>query len=338
MMKHKTAMLIVTLLLMMLTIFSPQIVCAMIPTVTITKARDIIYTECVTASGTLENTSKMKVELEIPVIAEEILVKPGDRVSVGQKLFTINKKSTIDGILGSATLTSLLPSYINKNSFLQFINSGISGFNQLIDQDKIPTAVYATTDGIVSQINVNKNTLSDGTSPVAVIATDSTISAILFIDEENIELIHYGDTALVSGPAVTNRQFRGIVTYICSSAKTIYSGITQKTVVEVGLTIQNPDSRLKVGYNVNASIYVNKPRSILVLPYQCIMQDDQGREYVLTLEGNKALIKYIVTGKELSDGLEILSGLTADDRVVADPSKLKYIPSLVIPKTSGGED
>ena len=94
-----------------------------------------------------------------------------------------------------------------------------------------------------------------------------------------------------------------------------------ETVVEVVLKIDNPGDELRTGYSARADIKTADSREIFIIPYSVILQDDVG-EYVFVLSGNSAIRRDIVTGAELSEGAEVLSGLTRDDRIIAAPESI----------------
>ena len=81
------------------------------------------------------------------------------------------------------------------------------------------------------------------------------------------------------------------------------------------IAINNPDDNLKAGYTANAKIMLSEPITMTVVPYEAVNQDDKG-EYVYILEENKAVRRYVTTGYELSDGIEVTSGLSSGDYVI----------------------
>ena len=78
---------------------------------------------------------------------------------------------------------------------------------------------------------------------------------------------------------------------------------------------------LRSGYTAQAAISTDSERTVGVLPYSVICQDDQG-EYVYVLEQGKAFRRYISTGDELPQGAEILSGVSLSDNVIMQPEKV----------------
>ena len=105
------------------------------------------------------------------------------------------------------------------------------------------------------------------------------------------------------------------MSFISDYATTVQKGSYSQTVVEVKIAINNPDDNLKAGYTANAKIMLSEPITMTVVPYEAVNQDDKG-EYVYILEENKAVRRYVTTGYELSDGIEVTSGLSSGDYVI----------------------
>jgi hypothetical protein len=112
--------------------------------------------------------------------------------------------------------------------------------------------------------------------------------------------------------------------------------LVMETVVEVVLRINNPDvvkisgnsgrtgesgGILRHGYSARADIKTAQPRTIHIIPYSAIMQDDIG-EYVYIVHGNTATRRDILTGIELSRGAEVVAGLNVSDEVIVTPDTL----------------
>lgn len=83
------------------------------------------------------------------------------------------------------------------------------------------------------------------------------------------------------------------------------------------------DDQIKSGFSVKAVIETAPKKEFYTLPYECIEQDEKG-EYVYIYQYGKAWKKYIETGIEKTDTVEIKSGIEWDDRVIANASKAEH--------------
>ena len=100
-------------------------------------------------------------------------------------------------------------------------------------------------------------------------------------------------------------------------------GTHEETVVDVCASIDNLDEEVKAGYTINAKIVVEKEKEINVVPYEAVMQDENETEYVYVFANGMAVRKDIETGVELTDGVEVLSGVSQDEPIIFTPNKVK---------------
>lgn len=148
--------------------------------------------------------------------------------------------------------------------------------------------------------------------------------AVVAVNEADISLIEQGQTAYLNGAALAEGRYSGSVISIGDTAYTapVSSSAIPETVVDVTISIENGSfGELRSGYSVTAQLKTGEERTLTMLPYTAIGQDDKG-EYVYILENGISVRKDIVTGIELADKTEIVSGVDADDRVLTYPENV----------------
>ncbi len=148
--------------------------------------------------------------------------------------------------------------------------------------------------------------------------------AVVAVNEGEISLIEQGQTARLSGAALAEGEYSGTVIGIGENAHTltISASALPETVVDVTVAIEKGDyNELRSGYSVTAQLITGEERTLTMLPYTAIAQDEKG-EYVYVLEKGISVRKDIVTGIELSDKTEIVSGISPDDKVLTYPEKV----------------
>ncbi|MCL2077148.1 MAG: hypothetical protein FWH08_01930 [Oscillospiraceae bacterium] len=141
------------------------------------------------------------------------------------------------------------------------------------------------------------------------------------VRERDINAVKIGQPAEIYGVAIGDGDYAATVMEIASVARQQEVGGVSETVVDVILRIKtsdNPKELLRSGYTAEAIIGVDEPREILLIPYQAINQDDKG-EYVLVLVGNTAIRRDIITGIELAEGTELISGIRENHELILKP-------------------
>jgi len=156
------------------------------------------------------------------------------------------------------------------------------------------------------------------------------------IGESDIGKVSVGQSAALSGAAFDDGIFTATVERVSDIASHQQTQFTQETVVSVTLKIDNPytviisgssgttgesGGILRSGYSARADIFTDEPRTVFIIPYSVINQDDIG-EFVFVLAGNKAIRRNILTGIEMANGAEVVSGLRISDNIISNPASI----------------
>lgn len=163
------------------------------------------------------------------------------------------------------------------------------------------------------------------TAKGAIVKKGEQFCAVVAVNEADISKVETGQSVILSGAAFPDGSYSGTVSSISDTAYTsaLNSVYAPETVVDVVVLIEEGDtSKLRAGYSVTAQLRTGEEKMLNMLPYSVICQDDKG-EYVYVLKDNTAVRRNIVTGMELSDKTEIISGVTVSDKVLSSP-KLVY--------------
>ncbi len=138
----------------------------------------------------------------------------------------------------------------------------------------------------------------------------------LDVDESNLADLSLGQTTIVSSSTFADSTFQGKVSEI-GAAVDIARGTVQVTVIPV-----NSPEWLRPGQTVNVNIVTAKSIERLVIPPTAVTRAGD-RNVVFVIENGTALEKTVVTRPPTSEGVPVLAGLTAEDRIIADVSNIK---------------
>ena len=90
---------------------------------------------------------------------------------------------------------------------------------------------------------------------------------------------------------------------------------TRTMPVEVNL--DNSDNILKPGMFARVELIFDKHYNVITVPLQCVKKDEKGSFVYSVSEDNTAIIKYVQTGLESNNKIEIVSGINDNDKVVS---------------------
>lgn len=172
--------------------------------------------------------------------------------------------------------------------------------------DSVPTATVVDLE----KIGYEDSVTVAGT--VARDLIDDSVTVKIYVPEQDISAVKVGQSAEITGDAFPDIIYHGTVDKISDVAMKIPSG---KTAVEVTVGIADPDKTLKHGYTASVKICTSEPSVMTLIPYEAVGQDDNG-EFVYILRNGRAYKRYVETGRELSGGLELITPVAYDERVI----------------------
>ncbi|MEO5911074.1 MAG: efflux RND transporter periplasmic adaptor subunit [Pelobium sp.] len=221
------------------------------------------------------------------------------------------------------------------------------------------TNIYSPVDGVVSKLNIEQGERVVGTATMSgteimTIANLNSMEVNVDVNENDINRLSLGDTAIIEVDAFLDKKFKGIVTEIASSANVVGTSADQVTNFAVKVRILtdsysnlknkgNTNSPFRPGLSATVDIQTEKTNG-LVVPIQSVTireeeapktvadgpkkeEDDKkkeknkpkAKEYVFVVEGTKVKQVEVKTGIQDDQNITIISGLKAGQQVVSAP-------------------
>lgn len=327
----------------------PEVVIKYIPSVTCITPQPMLYEKRINVSGTIEAINKKEVYLETPVIANSVNVSVGDYVKKDQILATIDTQLTksilkesipsqdlinlfSDDLQQASNLTNLYSAFQSSvfgadiGSLEDLVTSAYGSIAEPITPNPyiyVPEIIQAPMDGVVTSVELENDVLSRTAKPLITIADTNSYVAMVTVGESYSSDIQIGDQAIITGTGFSDKHYEGYISKIYPVARKTSGVAVPETVVDVEITIDNPDESLKSGFTARAEIITNSRRNMLTIPYEAIQQDENNIEYVYIVQDSKAIRKDIETGLELLEGVEVTNGLEENELLVSNASAVK---------------
>lgn len=171
--------------------------------------------------------------------------------------------------------------------------------------------IRAPFSGWVSLRNISVGAIASQGTAIATISDIGTIKLDFTVPETMLPALRQGQVIEARSEAYPDQPFRGVIA-------TIDPVIDPNTrAVTVRARLPNPDRRLRPGMLLNVTIE-SAPRQSLSVPELAIIGEGDNR-YVFTLDAqNRARRTQVRTGVRANGRVEIVSGLSANARVVTD--------------------
>ena len=282
-------------------------------------------------SGTIEESESIPLSFSGVGSVARVLVSEGDFVKKGQLLATLNDetyKNAYEMSLASQkqaedAYNRLLPMY--KNGNLPEIK--LVEVETALQQAKAATAIakkslddcnlYSPVDGIVGKRSIDPGTSAMPNLTSIDIVKIGKVFARVPISENEISSVKKEDKTKIKIAALNNAEFIGTVEEIGVLADPIAH--TYK--IKIGIV--NKNQQIKPGMICDVTLDKINKTGGLIVPDRAVLVDEQGRNFIYAVNQNKAVRKYVKTGRLLKNGIEITEGLNdGEEIVVAGQQKL----------------
>lgn len=169
--------------------------------------------------------------------------------------------------------------------------------------------VYAPISGYIDVIMAKEGEMAGPGTPIVQILNTGNLKVVAAIPEIYLGKVKKGEGVVLKFPALDEEQ-KGRVITIGRSIN------PANRTFEVEASISSKNGLLKP--NLLATMLVNDyaQKDAVVVPDQLILQDVSGADYVMVLEGNKAVKKLVTMGRGYRNETIITSGLDGSETLL----------------------
>ncbi len=185
----------------------------------------------------------------------------------------------------------------------------LQGFNQVV----------APFDGVVTRRNVDVGDLvnagNGGTGrALFAVAQVDPLRLYVYVPQAYAQQIRVGDAVTITLAEHAGQQFRG------SIARTARAIDTATRTMQVEIQVPNPTGALIAGSYVQVSLPVNVNKEALVVPTNVLLFRPEGTHVALVDSGGRVHLALVKLGTDFGTRVEVLQGLSAEDRMVLNPA------------------
>lgn len=189
---------------------------------------------------------------------------------------------------------------------------------------KYTDAMYATMDGVASQVNVSEGSFTPSAQPIFVVVNPDKLEIKMNINEYNAKQIKVGQKVDITGDSIpqTEKVTGKVKSVSPVASKSTTSNGSTETVIEVVASIDNVTASIKPGITVNCDIKTIDITNVLTIQLDMLSTDKDGNYFVYVLSQDKKTMskKKIELGNTSDMSAEIKSGdIKEGDFVVMSP-------------------
>jgi macrolide-specific efflux system membrane fusion protein len=241
---------------------------------------------------------KNRLEIKPPVNGriETILVKEGEKVKVGEIL----------AWMSSTDRAALIDAARGKGE------EALKYWEETYKPIPLPAPIDAEV--IVEKTQPGQTV----TTADAVLVLSDRLIVRAQVDETDIGKITADMKALIGLDAYPDTRIKAVVDHIYYESKTV----NNVTIYEVDLSPQEVPKFFRSGMNATVDFIDQDKENILLIPAEAVYKDN-GSSYVLIYQGNEQppLKSRVTLGISDDRNIEVLSGITADDKIVLRTKK-----------------
>ena len=296
----------------------------------------------VTCTGKVENSKQKKVYVNQGAVAQEIYVEEGQRIEKGDVLMSVKvpveqepqEDSASSDAIDVDALSNLYGLNANQSQQLQQYLDNSSQVSGKEEKESLPAQstfqeelvqVTAPVSGVISAVII-KDQEEIGSQPAAVISESAGLQVNLSVNESQISSIAVGQKAEITGVGFQGKRYTGTVSKISNIAQQVVSATGQETIVTVIVKVDSDNKEslewIKNGFTAKCKIITSVDKDRIVVPYEAVLADENGKEYVYRVLENRAVKTYITTGKEFENGFEVVKGLSQGEEIVLSPEQV----------------
>lgn len=194
------------------------------------------------------------------------------------------------------------------------------------------TRIVAPFDGVVTKRYADTGALvqagtasSTQAMPVVTIAQYDRLRLVLPVPEQNVPAVHLGSLVDVNVLAL-HRHFVGKVARFADSLD------MQTRTMHTEVDVENPKNTLVEGMYANVTLVLHQDADALSVPLQAVTRNGNSASVVLVNPQDRIELRPVQLGLEGATRVEVLSGLSLNDRVVIGNANDYHAGEKVQPK------
>jgi membrane fusion protein (multidrug efflux system) len=219
---------------------------------------------------------------------------------------TLNRMTRLykEGVIGQQNYDDAKTQTLLIEANVENIKARLNRFKKSLKD----TRVMAPIDGVVSERKVSVGEYVKVGAELFKIVDSNPLKLAFTIPENSAGEIKIGQKVQVQPRAFADKTFQGKIYFINPKVD-----IETRT-VEVKAWVDNPEYTLKPGFYVNVKTLLEERKS-MVLPESSVLVRE-GKTLVMSVVNDSIQYKQVTSGVRFDGKVEILDGITPEDKVV----------------------
>jgi RND family efflux transporter MFP subunit len=269
--------------------------------------------------GTPVKAGQLLAEIDAPDLDQQIMQAQAE-VASAQANATLSKATLergqslqTSGFVSKQDLDQRTADAANKQGLVRSVQANLDRL-RVLEKYKRITAPF---DGLVTARATDVGALINagaGGGPALFVVSDTTkLRGYVNVPQSYVPSIKVGTKAQISVPEYPGRFFPATVEASAQSVDSA-SGTTRML-----LAVDNPNGELMTGAFANVRLELPALDGIVMVPSSALIFDQSGLRIAVMGADDKVVLKTVTIARDHGREIEIASGLTTSDRVIATP-------------------
>ncbi|MEO6418846.1 MAG: efflux RND transporter periplasmic adaptor subunit [Polyangiaceae bacterium] len=303
---------------------------------------DAAATVALTGRVAFDEDHTQRVSSPLDGRATSLLVKPGDKVKVGQSLIELAssqvaqfqsdtqkavqdadiaqrtvdraRKLRNDGAVSDKEMAQAEADLSKAKSEVARTSAQIGSLGISASNPGAGAALHARVAGTVVERNVlvGQEVRADAPLPLLTISNLDVVWVLADVYEQDLGLVKPGATVAVHVAAYPGEAFVGTIGHLGDVVD------PNSRTVKLRCVVPNPDNRLKPEMFAKVELTETNGKKVLVVPSRAVLNDSEHSRVVLSTGENVFAMRVVQVGPEVDGKVRVLDGLKPGDRVVTE--------------------
>jgi cobalt-zinc-cadmium efflux system membrane fusion protein len=295
-----------------------------------------------TGRVTFDEEHTQRVASPVDGRATSLLVRPGDKVRVGQSLIELSspqvgtlqadaQKAQSDLSVAQKAMdraNTLKPEgavsdkeYGQSEADLRKAKADVARTNAQLkslgisaSEPAVNVALHAQVSGTIVERNilVGQEVRADQATPLLTVTNLEVVWVLADVYEQDLGLVQAGAEVTVRVPAYPGTDFKGKVGHVGD----VVDAVTRT--VKLRCVVPNPGGRLKPEMFAKIELRDTSGRKVIQIPANAVVIDGDKTRVLVASEGNLFRPRQVEVGPEVDGVVRVLGGVKAGEKIVTD--------------------
>ena len=177
--------------------------------------------------------------------------------------------------------------------------------------------IVATNGGVVTSMKAIEGAIGNGMEAVLIVQDIENLKATASLGKYDANKVKIGQEVVIKN---ANKTYKGRISFIDPAAnKTVgVTGSETTLAVEISILDKSPD--LKIDFDVDVDILVDKVESAIKIPSEALKVEKGDKNLLYVVEENVVHERQVTIGIQSDTEVQITKGIKSGEKVVLNPS------------------